>query len=156
MIEAKSLKELNEKLREISIELAGSSDEIKSEVGKVLFKGANKTRNTIIKSMRNTRRASHSYKRGDKIHFPSKEGSPPAIDKGNLIASILFDSNEDSIQLGSIITEPKYPQWLEEGTKKMKPRPWLNPAMNENRPEIIHNLGGVVPGVIGKIFEDIS
>lgn len=70
---------------------------------------------------------------GKKGHHPSVEGNPPAVDKGTLLQSITHsvkvEGNEAIGEVGSIISNSDYPRFLEYGTSKMKPRPWLSASL---------------------------
>ena len=57
---------------------------------------------------------------GKRGHHPSKPGNPPAVDTGTLRQSI-----SHSIE----VKNPEYPKWLEYGTSKMAPRPWLSTSL---------------------------
>lgn len=39
-------------------------------------------------------------------------------------------------RVGCVITNPPYPMWLEDGTTKMAPRPWLLPSLDKARASI--------------------
>lgn len=70
---------------------------------------------------------------GKRHHHPSIPGSAPAPDSGELMRSITHDvSSKDGNSVGhvgSIINNPPYPVYLEYGTTKMKPRPWLSASI---------------------------
>lgn len=56
---------------------------------KEMFKAANEFRNNVIRSMKNTAKdTTKNYPRGNKVHYPSRVGFPPAIDTGNAINSM--------------------------------------------------------------------
>jgi HK97 gp10 family phage protein len=80
---------------------------------------------------------------GNKIHNKrprSIPGEAPAPDKGTLRQSITHDVTETasgaSGKIGSTITSPPYGAYLEHGTSRMAPRPWLLPAMDINKAKI--------------------
>jgi len=85
-----------------------------------LLKICNETRNEVIKRMRDTvkdtTKPAQRQKSG-RSHYPSKEGHPPAIDSGNLIASITIESNKQFHEffVGTIGTI--YAVYLEDGTR---------------------------------------
>lgn len=63
--------------------------ETKNKINTELFRIVNELRNNIIRQMQITpRNPARGYRRGGKIHYPSKEGNAPAIDSGNLARSI--------------------------------------------------------------------
>ena len=72
-----------------------------------------------------------TYGRG---HHPSIAGNPPAPDTGTLLQSVTHsvdvkDNGSVEGYVGSILKNPDYPRYLELGTSKMKPRPWLSTAL---------------------------
>lgn len=70
---------------------------------------------------------------GRKGHHPSYAGNPPAPDTGTLLQSVTHSievkNNQAIGYVGSVIKNPDYPSYLEYGTSKMKPRPWLSTAL---------------------------
>ena len=70
---------------------------------------------------------------GKKKHHPSFAGNPPAPDTGALMRSVTHSVENENGQavgyVGSILSNPDYPRYLEYGTSKMKPRPWLKTAL---------------------------
>ncbi len=108
----------------------------------ILIDGVTKIKNDIIKSMQNTKRRHFAYtvKREGKEHWPSAPNNPPAIDSGDLLKSIQIDVRNMEVEIGSDITKPPYPLYLEFGTKRMTKRPWLNPAVDRGLPGITKNL----------------
>ena len=71
-------------------------------------------------------------------HTASAAGQFPAILNGDFIRSLRFDRRGASeIEFGS--TDPKA-TWLEEGTKRMKPRPTLKRAVKEREKNTFNYL----------------
>jgi HK97 gp10 family phage protein len=102
---------------------------------------------TAVKLMRDTPpNTDVSY--GKHNHHPSFPGNAPAIDYGTLMRSITFNIEEEGGKVvgyvGSTILNPPYGEYLENGTSRMKPRPWLTPAMDINRAKIKKVLFGIV------------
>lgn len=111
----------------------------------------------IMESMRDTPTQSvgyHTYNK-KKLHYPSMPYNPPAVDTGTLRRSITFTVEEDGNKVigkvGSTIKSPPYGFYLEFGTSRMIERPWLRPALKNNK-EVIreHYLEGVKKIVYGK------
>lgn len=114
-----------------------------TRVMKIMVEGANEIRNDIILGMRNTPKTGKIYGKGYKnpkgkpvMHRASSPGWPPAVDTGDLLRSIIVDARWAEVEVGSIITNPAYPKFLEEGTRNMDARPWLWPAKTRNIPRI--------------------
>lgn len=71
---------------------------------------------------------------GSRGHHPSYAGNPPAPDSGTLLQSVTHsvDIEEDNKvigRVGSILKNPDYPKFLEYGTSRMQPRPWLSASL---------------------------
>ena len=105
--------------------------------------GANRIRNRMINLMRHTPKTGKKYKRGKKWHIASSPGMPPAVDRGQLLRSIVMDEGIDYIEVGVKSGAP-YAKALEDGTKKagrkrntiILPRPFLAPSANAEIPRI--------------------
>ena len=70
-------------------------------------------------------------------HTASAPGEPPATDTGFLISSISNTVDVEAGDLvGKIIVSAPYAASLEFGTLNMAPRPYLQPALNENAEKI--------------------
>lgn len=86
------------------------------------------------KSIMRDTRVNQSVTYGRKGHHPSVEGEPPAPDTGALMQSVthsvdVVTDNKVVGYVGSILKNPDYPKFLEFGTSKMKPRPWLSASL---------------------------
>jgi len=135
--------ELQKRLDEITKDLVEEAKSITGPINQSLFHWANEIRNYIIDSMKDTEvDSSKSYKAGRaKPHHPSMPGHPPAVDKGNLISSLVYEFGDLQVEIGSDQTEPPYPVYLEDGTSKMAARPWLAPAVEEYEDDMMEQLG---------------
>lgn len=108
---------------------------------RILEEEAIEMRNTIVLSMRNSPKTGRRYPRGGgKYHIASSKGNPPMVDDGGLVASIGMDARRMEFEVGSRITEPAYPEFLEFGTDKMDARPWLQPANDKHVSRVKHKL----------------
>lgn len=76
-------------------------------------------------------------------HQASAPGEPPAVDTGNLRASItgLVDDKGVTIR-GFVGSNVEYVRYLELGTEKMTKRPFLIPTILENQDKIMRILAG--------------
>lgn len=95
---------------------------------------ANEVRNTAVTSITQNPRAGDSvirYNPTRSIRI-SKEGDPPASDTGFLASNIHLVVDAD--QLGaSIESRAKYSAFLEFGTRHMRARPFMQPALEQGR-----------------------
>lgn len=89
-------------------------------------------RKDILQSMRNTHRSPGRYYKVGKgiFHKPSAAGFPPAINTGNLANRMYIDYADGYSRL--YIDNVIYAKFLEEGTKKMKARPFFGPAIERS------------------------
>lgn len=74
-----------------------------------------------------------SYKRtkAGLRHVASAPGHAPAVDMGRLRSSITHEIGKDSTSLVARVgTDVKYSIYLEYGTRRMQPRPFLRPALD--------------------------
>ena len=83
-------------------------------------------------------------------HHPSVPGAYPAVDLGMLRMSITHDVYKEGGKVvgrvGSTIVDPPYGLFLEEGTSRMAPRPWLAPSVLQNEEEIVRLLRSSAKG----------
>ena len=105
-----------------------------SNIKKIVRVTANDVRNTAVESILQNPRAGdtvtrYNPKRTIRI---SKEGDPPAGDTGFLASNIHLVVDAD--QLGaSVESRAKYSEALEFGTKDMRPRPFMQPALEQGK-----------------------
>ena len=76
---------------------------------------------------------------------PSAPGEAPAVDTGRLRASITHRVEMESGEAAGFVgTSVEYAPWLEFGTTRMQPRPFMVPAIERNREWIKNKLAAVV------------
>ena len=87
---------------------------------------------------------------GKRGHHPSLPGHAPAPDTGTLMRSVTHevrtDGNEVIGVVGSTLRNPDYPKFLEYGTSKMKPRPWLSTAIERSQNFIVQAFQKIMKG----------
>ena len=106
-------------------------------VAKAVSIGAQLVRSSAIKSIQQQssgREVTRSREGGATYtHIAASEGSAPNTDTGRLAGSIHVDGKDSDLLVG---TPLQYGADLEHGTARMKPRPWLYPALEANRERI--------------------
>lgn len=80
------------------------------------------------------------YKRGNTRHQASAPGEAPASDTGNLVNLIGVDAVDTQRLRVSIFSSAKYSFFLEFGTSKMAPRPFLRRALSEMGPRVLDHF----------------
>jgi len=156
MIDTVELNKLNKKLTEIGSKLNKAAMKIPSEVAQELTIGANEIRNTIITSMQKEKKTGRIYRKSKNVeHQASAPGEPPAVDTGELLRSIMFDVHKFAVEIGVAGGAP-YAEHLEFGTKKMKPRPFIDPAVEKHKQAIIDKVGDGVFEVIAKSVKGVK
>lgn len=109
----------------------GSQQEAKKAIAKVSYKIEGDCKENISSGSRSGK----IYKRGKKsTHQASSAGEFPKTDYGDLVKSIKAEFNFNGFEstVGSRLSAP-HGFWLEFGTPKMQPRPWLSRTINENK-----------------------
>ncbi len=80
-------------------------------------------------------------------HTASASGEPPATDTGFLVSNITSSVRQQGTSVvGQIVASAPYAPLLEFGTSNIRPRPFMQPALERNRPMIkrIFKKGGYV------------
>ena len=91
----------------------------------------NLVRNTAIKSIHTHQSSGVTYGK----HTASKAGSPPNTDTGHLADNIFINIDNDKLGV-SVESRADYSKALEFGTSKMGARPFMQPALEENKNKI--------------------
>lgn len=91
-------------------------------------------RNTMIEGIMTTPKTGRIY--GN--HISSSPGNYPANWSGDLIAGISI--SPPSIGFRQVKIEVDYAAALEGGTKKMSPRPFVNPSIDKLKPEFVKEV----------------
>jgi HK97 gp10 family phage protein len=71
-----------------------------------------------------------------RTHTASAEGQPPNTDTGFLVSNIFLQIDPDGLG-ADVESRADYSGYLEFGTSKMRARPYLQPALEANRRNII-------------------
>lgn len=77
------------------------------------------------------------YQRGTVQHQASVAGSPPNSDTGTLVKNITIEKIKGGYDVGSRKGAP-WGLWLEFGTNRIAPRPWLQPTYDKVVKELIN------------------
>jgi HK97 gp10 family phage protein len=133
-------------------ELKSNFKKLSEKYGKAVtretVKGAELVKATAIKSIQ-TRSSGQDVIRyrnggGSYNHVASKVGDAPNTDTGALVRSINVEIRPDATYVGTTL---EYAPWLEFGTKNMGERPFLNPALEQNKKQITSMISNAMKGV---------
>ena len=114
------------------------SDSLQKDIIQKLFISANWVKNSAIDLITSGPKSGKQYPRrkgGTKMHTASAPGEAPASDTGVLKSHIVAEVDKNTLT-GIVESRAKYSHFLEFGTRKMKPRPFMFPAFEENKPKI--------------------
>lgn len=94
-------------------------------------------RNTAVISILSGGKSGKVYEKYNprRTHRSSSDGQPPASDTGFLASNIVLNVDRDGMT-ATVESRAKYSVHLEFGTQKMKARPFMQPALEENKPKI--------------------
>ena len=93
--------------------------------------------NTAKQSIQTNSGGGRTYEKYNprRTHTASSAGNPPNTDTGFLVSNIHAVMDVDGLG-GSVESRADYSGFLEFGTSKMQARPYLQPALEENKPKI--------------------
>ena len=102
-----------------------------SVVKNIIASGVQDTMNNAKTSIQQHQSKGRTYGK----HTASVAGNPPNSDTGFLASNIFMVLDADKFG-GAVESRADYSGFLEFGTSKMGARPYLQPALEENRPKI--------------------
>ena len=128
-IKVKGLKEAKEIFKKLE-------EDLQQPFREVILGGAQLIRGEAIKSIQTGPKSGRVYQKYNprRTHTASAPGQAPASDTGNLVSQIMVrQETRDNVVVES---NALYSSFLEFGTSKMLPRPFLFPATERSRPKI--------------------
>ena len=110
---------------------------MEADVRSVIGRAANLVRNTAIESIQRGSKTGIVYvkQNPNRTHQSSAPGEAPATDTGFLVSNIVVTIDTDGMG-ANVESRAEYSKALEFGTSEMAARPFLIPALNENRGKI--------------------
>ena len=107
------------------------SKQMEKKVKDVIGVAGNLVRNTAITSIQSGAKSGVMYGK----HQASAPGQAPATDTGFLQSNIVLNIEASGL-VANVESRAMYSKFLEFGTVKMKARPFMFPALEENKPKI--------------------
>lgn len=114
----------------VARQMGAKEDEVLKNVKRALLSSGNLIKKIITDSMQKEPKGGKIYTRGSVSHQASAPRQAPAVDTGRLVSSINVDFRPDRyyVDAGVLPVEVEYARYLEYGTRKMQPRPFIAPA----------------------------
>lgn len=141
--------DFSKQIKTLSMYLNKAEKEVKSKEKQFLTVACAEVERQAKTAMRDTT-VDMSKTYGKRGHHPSFPGNAPAPDSGELMRSITHEvtvEGEEVIgKVGSILRNPDYPKFLEYGTSKMKPRPWLSTALERSHNFMVQAFQKIMRG----------
>lgn len=101
-----------------------------------IVRGTEALRSEVLTQILNTAKTGRVYARRGLEHQASAPGEPPASDTGVLVRSIRSDFSRLDDNVGRVVVGAAYGPHLEYGTQTMEPRPFLRPAVANQRANV--------------------
>lgn len=112
-------------------------DQYAKQIRQIVGLGGNMVRNTAVQSIHKHSSGGVTYNRGGRSHTASAAGQPPNTDTGYLASNIHLVLDADKMGC-SVESRADYSEALEYGTSNMAARPFMQPALEENRKKIMN------------------
>lgn len=108
-----------------------------NKVEQIIAAGGNMVRNEAVESINNHRSSGVTYEKYNprRTHTASTAGNPPNTDTGYLASNIHLVVDGDRMGC-SVESRADYSESLEFGTSTMAARPFMQPALESQRPKI--------------------
>tara|TARA_Y100000592_G_scaffold96605_1_gene165397 strand:+ start:72 stop:506 length:435 start_codon:yes stop_codon:yes gene_type:complete len=114
------------------------SKSIQKELKRNLRIAGMMVRSTAVQSILSGGKSGKVYEKYNprRTHRSSGEGQAPASDTGFLASNIVLSKINDQDMSIEVESRAEYSEFLEFGTQNMKARPFMFPALEENKPKI--------------------
>jgi len=128
-----------EGVEQLNKNIQALSDRYGKKLADAIKQGTLMVYSTAVKSIEEdspgTRVTRYTVNRTPYPHIAAAPGYAPNSDRGNLVRSIKFLFSKTN---GEVSTNLQYGKYLEFGTSRMAARPWLIPALEKNKGDIIN------------------
>lgn len=137
--------------KELERNLAKMAEHYGKAVADALYVSGEMVRSTAIRSIQQKSNGEMvtRYRSGGGAyqHLASAPNSPPNTDTGALVRSVVVEVQREDVYVGSGL---EYAPHLEFGTKHMTQRPFLNPALEQNRRRIVKTVSDAMKKTTNK------
>ena len=123
---------------------------VRVAAAQAVVRGTESVRNEALRLILDTPKTGSMYRRRGVEHVASAPGEPPASDTGRLVQSIRTEY-EDGGLAGTVVAGVRYAEYLEFGTARMEPRPFMRPALANRRRAIEDDIRASVARALGRL-----
>lgn len=109
--------------------------------------GTESVREEALRLILRTPKSGRIYRRRGVEHQASAPGEAPASDTGRLVGSITTRYENDNLR-GFVQAATRYTRFLEFGTSKMAPRPYMRPALANKIQEVEARIAAKIREVL--------
>ena len=140
-------------LKKVLSQLENLDKQLEPEFQEIVKGGAQLIRGEAIKSIQTGAKSGVMYQMYNprREHRASAPGQAPASDTGNLVSKIVV--RQKGANVTNVESNANYSAFLEYGTSKMQPRPFMLPAFEKSKKPI---LDATFRRVVRKIEEIIK
>ena len=140
-------------LKKVLSQLENLDKQLEPEFQEIVKGGAQLIRGEAIKSIQTGAKSGVVYQMYNprREHRASAPGQAPASDTGNLVSKIVV--RQKGVNVTNVESNANYSAFLEYGTSKMQPRPFMLPAFEKSKKPI---LDATFTRVVRKIEEIIK
>ena len=123
-------------LKKVMGQLSKLNKQLEPDFQEIVKGGAQLIRGEAVKSIQSGAKSGIVYEKYNprRTHRASAPGEAPASDTGNLVSKIIV--RQDGQDKANVESNAHYSAFLEYGTSKMEPRPFLFPAFEKSRKPI--------------------
>ena len=125
-------------LKKVMNKLSKLNKQLEPDFQEVVKGGGQLIRGEAIKSIQSGAKSGIMYQKYNprREHRASAPGQAPASDTGNLVSKIIVKQKTKNIV--NVESNADYSAFLEYGTSKMEPRPFMLPAFEKSKKPIIN------------------
>lgn len=140
-------------LKKVLSQLENLDKQLEPDFQEIVKGGAQLIRGEAIKSIQQGSKSGIVYEKYNprRTHRASAPGEAPASDTGNLVSKITVKQKSKNVT--NVLSNADYSAFLEYGTSKMEPRPFMLPAFEKSKKPI---LDATFTRVVRKIEEIIK
>ena len=125
-------------LKKVLSQLENLDKQLEPDFQEIVKGGAQLIRGEAIKSIQTGAKSGVMYQMYNprREHRASAPGQAPASDTGNLVSKIIVKQKSKNIT--NVESNADYSAYLEYGTSKMQPRPFMLPAFEKSKKPILN------------------